>query len=1000
MKGWHFAAALAALAFAGPGRAETLALGSLCIDGVRGQAEPGLSHTPEGHWQRFRYSFESGTGPGRLMVFDRAIPAGDAPENCDQTRARMTALGAKTLLAGRLTSLTMRARLFTATSSSASGNRLHVERGGLSVRMRTTSGGPAVAGGTAEFSNTRVELRNSEPILARATGSEGELRIDASTRRVAAARIVLPGGAAFVTDLNARGAIELRMDLASGITRIWAGTLEGDPSRPARGTIDLGLMSAEGAVIDARQVRLDADEGRVELAIAGLKGEAASLAIPHEKLAWDVSRATIEDGTIEGTGHQTVAALEMRARSVTGLALRSPAARLLAANGEALAGGDVRATFESVTAESLSVASNWTKLRSGPLEPILPAAGIEGLDLALSGSRGLPELSGLIRATRLDTGRASFAQALSIPIPKAALDSTIQIPIHLDLPAASGTIRIADGGQQALITGKVHRFYLHGDLVLPLADLRSTHLLVAPRNLRAGIGAAVATSPFVAGTKPNFGGVEVGLTNHDELRLSGTSSGRILLEAGALLLGQPVVKVGEGGTAQPLAITFTAQGGAKLLYDIAAGKAILAQIRARAENVDAQLLGTGSKTIDLNGTLITDPRLQLAAIEVEVDRLGTVAVEQASLTGLAISASRVERRRPAADARGLEYGGRPAEPISIAAARAAKVTIGDEIALDEFSIDDFRFSLVDGWADMGDGIRFADARVGLRVGKLTRSVNQGVARNQLTAAGLDVSGRFTLRQSRIAVNEAVPVRLRLELAGPEDALSGRGSFRMDPFTGHARSKLDIAFRCRNSPTLKVPFEYNFGVGFPVGGTELDAKLDDGRLSAEGQAGPITVIAHTTKGAECDSPTKKHVIAKARSGWTYGVCMKRWKVRRCKWKWTTPEIYFSYHIQLAVRFANLNAFLSNPRVRLGQHGELSVCNLGGVKVVAPAIIGGYTPQIERPFPPGSEKIVNALLAANFEAAQSVFATAAVNSVAWLISEGGTIGGNALCLGEPL
>ena len=91
-----------------------------------------------------------------------------------------------------------------------------------------------------------------------------------------------------------------------------------------------------------------------------------------------------------------------------------------------------------------------------------------------------------------------------------------------------------------------------------------------------------------------------------------------------------------------------------------------------------------------------------------------------------------------------------------------------------------------------------------------------------------------------------------------------------------------------------------------------------------------------------------------------------------------------------------------RVMLAASNTLSVkvafCNVGAGAIGTITFVGGYSPQIETPFGGDGEKLVNAIIAANFIVPQTLIGTSLLNGVGWLASLGATVGGNLMCIGK--
>ena len=92
-------------------------------------------------------------------------------------------------------------------------------------------------------------------------------------------------------------------------------------------------------------------------------------------------------------------------------------------------------------------------------------------------------------------------------------------------------------------------------------------------------------------------------------------------------------------------------------------------------------------------------------------------------------------------------------------------------------------------------------------------------------------------------------------------------------------------------------------------------------------------------------------------------------------------------------------ISDPNVFLDHQGRVSVCNRGAVLINPIAIVGGYSPGIDSPYP-GLDNIVNGIIQATLEPIQSVVATGLGQGLGWLVSSIATPAGNLMCIGKPL
>jgi hypothetical protein len=503
--------------------------------------------------------------------------------------------------------------------------------------------------------------------------------------------------------------------------------------------------------------------------------------------------------------------------------------------------------------------------------------------------------------------------------------------------------------------------------------------------------------PFIAGGKPSFGQSEVGLRNVSDVVASRDSSGIILASAAVFVIDQPVFQLGDSGTTAPGTVALNADSGAKLLYDLARSKMVIGQATLIARNIAFHLVGPSPEILDFNGDELTDPQASISQLTIQVDLLGPVKVEVGELQGFSASAAKLSRLRKPGQKSGPSYSGHLSRPITIADVKAGQVSVDDKIFLSGLEISSLLIGLQDTDVDLGDGTKFSSATLDLSADSLKQVKIGDTSQNFYSNLRLVADGKLGMSTGGFSINGEVGAKLSLFTNGPETSLSGTGSLDIGSFTGSARSNLIVGFRCTDAPNLAVPVEYNFGMG----GARAQARMKDGKVEADAGIGPMDGDMHTTGNAQCNSPSEKFVVAASASGWTNGICTQVWppKAWPCRWEWSTPEVSFGYHIQLAVRFLNIAATMTNPHFYY-HGGQSGVCNVGLLGVGATAIIGGYSPQIETPFGGDGQKLVNAFIAANFESAESLTASGIADGAGWLISSAATPLGNARCLGNPL
>lgn len=954
-------------------------VGPLCLEDVRGQSFPGQAVVVgDGVWTPWTYARDPAKPFGQIALFDRPITASPALESCAQVRTRMVSAGARVILAGRVSEIALRALIF-----NGGGNRVQIDPGQLEATLtRVETGERPIAGGVIDLQGSKLWIKAPTRVLSTSSGIEGELEIEAWDRRIRDAQLQFAGGLSYRSDLRpqvaaggVRGNVTVRLDLANGMASLWRGDLEGAPVLALAGDAQLESLNLAAARLNAARVQIVARSGRSDILFSDLRGDAAAADAPGQRLSWSFAAPRLRLGEIQGDGEASPNGFRLNRPEVRRVSVDAAAGRLAAPTGDILSGA-VTAEFAVLRQDRIEGTNVWTRAAAPALTSIFPEGALDRVALHFKGARTAPTLGGRIDASALAIGGYEIKNALALTIPERTVSDEVVIPIRVDLPSATGTIVVRPNGQTIALTGRLKTLFLRGDVVIPLNDPPSAHLDVAANDFRLRVGSAVSASPFIAGADPNFASADLAVSNPTALRVSKASTGTTLIRADVMSLVNPILQVGSAGTTTRASLKVDAVGGVDLVYDLARGKVVIGRAKLVANNTSFELIGPGPKILDLDGTLFSDPRVSLGHLEVQIDVLGPNRVEQASFTALQISASGVERRREGE--KGLTYKAELTRPVTIATFSAARAFVEDQIKIGSGELTVLDLALKNGQIDLGPGVQFRSATIAIRAAAIRKGLGQDDERFSFDDAALDVAGAFRARTPEGAINDAVGSTLTIRLSGPEQALSGAGLLTIAPFTGHADSQLEIAFRCENSPKLEVPIEYNFGAA----GAGMQVQMRDGALSGEAATGPINVTLHTKGPRACSNKAQRVVLAPAARGWTYGICSRGFKVYRCRWEWKTPEVSFSYRIRLAVEFAAINVTLTGPRIRLSESGNLNVC-AGGVILSPAAVIGGYSPQIDTNLPEAN-RIVNAYLAAQFEPIQSLAASAIVTNATWLSS----------------
>lgn len=972
-----------------PAMAAGPAIGPLCIDGVTATLHPERS-TPQdnGTWTPVDYAFDTAqAGRALVVVLDRSITPTDQLETCAATEKRMLANGAHTVLSGRVKSLKLSGQIF----NGPGGNRFQIDPGAMELVLgRVDSGARPVIGGSIDFRGSRLWIGVTQTVLAKPDDIKGELDIEAYNRTITAGRIAL-GGLEFVADLApARPSnVSVRLDLKTGQANLWAGNLTGRPKAIASGDLSFPYMSARGVALKSSRIDVTASGGKGVATFGTLSGKATSLSISNSPLTWNVSGPTISLGKAVGATDQSQDRLSVGDPELTGFAIPTATASLDSASGDTLFKGAVSATFADLGHHQRSGTSTWTSASSPVLSYLMPG-GLGRVKWTEVGSDDALTVSGSLDLPQLSLGGMQLIQPLSMSLQPTRLASGLVIPVKVDLPSTKGSVSFLNADQTIGIEGRLDRLSIDGRLIIAVPALSSSRFEAKAGKVNLAVGAAVSISPVIAGAKPNFLNAEITASNLTDLSVAkAASTGVALLSTDALLLAQPVFKVGDNGTDAQATVSLTANGSAKLQYDLATSKTGIAQARLTADNVNFSLVGPGDKVVDFGGTLVTNPVGSIKQISVEVDRLSPIQIESAQLDTLSLSSGRVSKTPPAGSSE-LGYAGTPSRPLTLSSAHATRVAIDDKIALSLFSLSVLDFGVKDADVDFGSGIALAHSNLDLHAGRLVEAEVAGKTARQIQGLNVVVDGKLGVHTSGFSINDRVGAHVNLALDGPEDALNGAGSIGLGAFTGDVRSTLPIGFDCEGSHELDVDMETD--VAFT--GATINTHMRNGKLSGNAQVGPILAATHTVgTGTGCNAPKIHHVVAKQGAWWTDGICSKGLKFYHCRWE--SPEISYTYHISLNVRNITAPISLSNPLLFLHEDGNVTICNRGVVTVGIPVVfVGGYSPGIDSNYP-GLDNIVNGIIQFTFEPAQSLAGSSLGNTAGWLVSTLATVDGNTFC-----
>ncbi len=901
--------------------------------------------------------------------------------------------GAQMIVSGKLRALTLHATIV----AGSSGTWIEFQHNNFTATVwPVDSGARPVAGGSVDFregGNSPLWIESPEDIISTPDGVTGEVAVEAWNRTIKGAQITIGHGVKFSSTLKPKNAgnFTFRVNLMNGLARLWTGDLVGVPASVAPGDLQVPALTLKVAALEATGVGVVAANGVLDVTLTGLKGSGKEVLIPGPQLQWEMSDAAVSIHRADGRATEQPNMLSVEHASFRDLSIAKTGTALKSPSGSELFRGAAETTFAQLSEKERSAKSVWTTVSSAALSPMFPA-GIGRMNWNESGQTSNLTVNGKFDTDRLQLGGIEVGQPLSFEFGPSSLASDIIIPVKADLPAAAGNISFLNGDQTIGIKGSLERFLIDGNLVIPPSDISTSRLDVARGKLLITVGSAISVSPVVVGAKPNFLDAKVTVANDTDISISKPKSvGTALLTTSVLLLSQPVLQIGDNGTANPATIDFKADGAATLRYDVASGKSTIVKAKLTASDIAFSLLVPltlrASKSAASTFTM-------LKRISIEIDQLSMVKVEAADFEALNVNASLVQKVRPPGTTTGLAYAGRPSKALSVATAHAARISAGDVIIIGGWDIKGLDFAIgTDSSIDFGDGISVAHASVTLHADEIREIALSDRRFHEVQNGQLSAAGKLAVHSSGMSINDAVETTISLAITGPEDALNGEGSLKFGTFTGSLRSPIRIGFNCRGTGKLDVDMETNM----LVAGGDFHARMSNGKLSADGAVGPITALMHSTARTGCDDPVTPHVIQAKGKYWTDGICNRGWEIYSCRWE--SPEIGYAYHIHLGVELLTATVTMTNPHLYLGSGSQIGVCNIGAVAISNVVLSGGYSPGIDTPYP-GLDNIVNGLIQIGFEPAQTIAATAIGNEVGLVFSGVTTSAGNLFCIGKPL
>lgn len=971
-----------------------VAIGCLCLDGVRGKRnDTGVVQTPEGFWTPWAYTYDkkAGSSPARIFIFDRAVPAETALLGCDEIAVKAQAGGAQLLLAGALNRLDLKARVFLSTTGGPT--RFQVDAKRLSAELgRVISGSQRLGGGTMQLAGARLYITNETRLLALATQLSGTLEIQAWNRTIVDATLRLPGGADLKMNLTpiepARENVTIRLDMNTGSAHLWRAHLRGAPTTSFRGqAVTAGPVTLADVDLSLKSARVTAADGQVTAVLNEVAGTCATAALPQSTVTTTFVKPEVQWQRSDAAVTQSMEGFTLDSLSLTNAVFRSPVATIRTATGTVAIDGPAEAILKRLAAAEASGAVAWIRPTVPALAFMLPTGSVERIDVNISGALDNPKLTGTVTASHFAVGPLAIAHPLPFTFDLTGGEKELRIPVRFAAEPLGASLVVRSPDQSAAITATLTKAALNGEIVLTWPHLPQSRFEVPADGLTFALANTIATKPLLAGIAPAFGATQVTVTNPTPIVAAEQSRGNLTLTSEVLVLGQPVLRIGEKGKESASSLTLNAIGGASTRFDLATGKMTLLRGKFKATDIDFTLLDpTGS--IDLSGMVLTSPRVKAKEFTIDIDEEQQPKTATAAITGLSITCSRVARPPSPGETNEVTFDAVPAKPLTIAMAEASRTSISDTVTLQAIAVHSLDCDLREASAHFGGGIEIRDANLKLSATSMTSIAGDKPSLYKFDGVTFHVTGRLA-STGRIHVNGDTGFQLSFTVNGPSNHLNGSGTASVGAFSGSFVTSLPIEAAC----ALNLPLEFNLASG----GAEMQVTIVDGAFDARANVAPLAMALHSTSGASCDTPPEEHIIAAEKEAWTNVPCIPEvWKT--CKLSVTIPKVAIRWHKRFEIHALAGTALLTNPRIALHE-GGLQVCNLGVVAIAGPPggslVLGGVSPQMDTAFP-DADRILNPFISGLFTALESLTATTLANGVGIFASTLATDAGNLSCL----
>jgi hypothetical protein len=1021
--------AMAASIGSSPAFASDINIGPLCIENVDVRRdERDVTVTATAAYERATITYSEKTMPRRpapilLVLAQPVVDDEDLPPSCSRVLSLAQAQGIGVILRGQVVDLRVKGRI-----GRGQANRFWIDaergKGGfLKADIgRVTAGLRRVAGGQLNLAGGRAWIENVGDFFTTPDRLSGTFQIQSYDPTLNAARIELPGGGVATADLKLVDPdsqnLTIRVDMATGSTALWKGQLTTKQGVPLAGAaVTLPLMRLQNAALHVARITLAIQGGVISAALSKVEGKAAQASTTAQRFSVRGTAVSLAIDKLMAAATQNADRLALQPNAIEGLTGRSDAGRLLTRD-VSLVEGALAVRFASVTDANVDGSLHWTAPQIHGLPLQIPQAAARQLQLMLKGPLSALSVKGGLDTTALGLAGIELQQVLAIAFSRNPAASDIAIPIAIDVPQSSGRIRFLHDGNRVALEGTLERLKLRANLTIPIADPTLARLTVPADGMALAFGASATLEPILAGAKPTFAKTGVRLGNPVPLEISrATRIGHLALESSVLIIGEPVLKIGEGAAAKRSTLKLNAEGSVLFHYPI--DRQVLILARARLLAVDNSFSMEPGGSVDIGGTTITDPKISLARLFVHVDRFQPSPQNPtriAEATALSVGGSRFERARSGPTE--TAWSGTPVAPFTVAKILGEPEFTETSLDIKNVSADAVRLALKDARVTVGRELALRDATVGVSIEKLrsapepdteddgTPKTNPDgtpmmVRREHLQNLTLAADG--TLNESEFSPAMQLDVEpkvsgLTLTASGRSDKLSGQGSFSLGALSGTLTSPLEFDFRCRGGSKPSTNMQYRLTSGGSV--TPLNIVMSNGKTALSGPLAALNAVFVSNTATDCNSDEQDYVISEERDIPVPPYpCGSFLNPRLC----TTARIprialrYFGkfFFLALAGQITVATPVLS---VR---NAQTKLCYVPPALSVGPFVASmGVSPQIafSGPVPQAAQDFVNGVIHVAAVGVETVLSTSLLNTfgnIAQSVADN-PIGAGAVCL----